>query len=349
MKSELKVCFILMLISLDFMSCAVSDDTSFDIPKDSELANNYLVDTLYIDYEDDKFCITNPCPDRIQTSVSQADVTIVSTGKRPWVCVATGSSDDGRLVINSDTTATLILSDLHLSSRKSSAISFTQKQKYQIELVKGTTNTLSDATIYQDDESDSSNACLYSKGSLTFLGEGTLELKGNYRHAIASSKNVSLEGCHIIVDNVVKNGIHCDKFTLNKGQVDLYLQNNASKGIKTKEELVIKGGSINGDASGGITIEDGDVSYSALLKSDSLLNISDGSITLKHNGEGGRCISADRNMNITGGSLSLECYGDGSKYTNKNDEEDYYTPKCITVDDSIWKRYCCRKVHVYRQ
>ena len=293
-------------------------------------------DTLHVSYHGNSVNIVNPCPDRIQTSVSQSDVTIVSTGKRPWVCVATGSSDDGRLVINNDTTVTLVLADLHLSSQKSSAISFTQKQKVQIELAKGTTNTLSDAAIYQDDETDSSNACLYSKGSLTFAGEGTLELKGNYRHAIASSKNVCVEGCHIIVDDVAKNGIHCDKFTLKKGQVDLYLKKNASKGIKTKEELAIKGGSINGKASSGITIENGDVSYCALLKSDSLLNISDGAITLKHSGEGGRCISADGNMNITGGVLSLECYGDGGKYTNENNEEDYYTPKCITVDDSVF-------------
>lgn len=335
MRIELKVYFILMLISLAFISCAVSDETPFVIPTDPKSADT-IVDTLCINYQEDKVNIANPCPGKIQISMSQADVTIVSTNKYPLVCIATGNCEDGRLVINSDTTVTLILADLHLSSQKASAISFPQKEKARVELRNGTTNTLSDATIYQYEKTDSSNACLYSRGSLTFAGEGTLEITGNYRHAIASSKNINVEDGHIIVNNVVKNGIHCDKFTMKKGLVDLFLQNNASKGIKTKEELNIIGGSINGDASGDITIENGDVSYCAILKSDSLLSISDGSITLKHSGEGGRCISADGNMNVTGGTLSLECYGDGGKYTNENNEEDYYTPKCITVDDSVF-------------
>lgn len=335
MRTDLKVYFILMLISLAFISCDVSDETPFVIPTDPKSADT-TVDTLCINYQEDKVDIANPCPGKIQISMSQADVTVVSTNKYPLVCIATGNCEDGRLVINSDTIVTLVLAGLHLSSQKNSTISFTQKEKVRVELRNGTTNTLSDAIIYQYEKTDSSNACLYSRGSLTFAGEGSLEITGNYRHAIASSKNINVEGGHIIVNNVVKNGIHCDRFTLKKGNVDLYLQNNASKGIKTKEELIINGGSINGDASGGIIIENGNVSYCAILKSDSLLSISDGSITLKHSGEGGRCISADGNMNITGGALSLECYGNGGKYTNENNEEDYYTPKCITVDDSVF-------------
>lgn len=66
------------------------------------------------------------------------------------------------------------------------------------------------------------------------------------------------------------------------------------------------------------------------------MSVSDGTINLKHNGEGGRCISVDGNLYLSGGTLSLDCYGDGGKYTNENDEEDYYTPKGITVDDSLF-------------
>ena len=293
------------------------------------------IDTIKIVYQDDKVDIDGNFDNNLlKATVKGTKVKVVSSGKNLFVCMAEGDCSDGTLVIDADTTCTLILNNLQLTSQKSAAISFSKKQKASIELPQGSINNLSDASSRE--KGDDTKACLYSKGTMTFSGKGSLSVSGNYSHAIASSKNISVEGGHLIIDNVVKNGIHCDKFTLKKGQIDLHLQNDASKGIKAKEELTIKGGNIEGDASGGITIEDGDISYSTLLKSDSCMNVSDGAITLKHSGEGGRCISVDRNMTISGGTLSLECYGDGGQYINEDNEEDYYTPKCITVEDSAF-------------
>ena len=295
------------------------------------------IDTVKVTYHDDHVTISGTYnPQRIKTSVQgNTALRIVSTWKRPFVCIAEGTCSDGSLRIEADTTCTLVLDNLELSSSESSVVCFPKKQKVSIELSKGSNNILSDAASRSKDD-ESVNGCLYSKGTLTFTGKGALTVTGNYRHGIVSSKNVSVEGSHLIINNVLKNGIHCDKFTLKKGQIDLHLQNAASKGIKTKEELIVKGGSIEGDATGGIIIEKGDVSYCALLKSDGIMSVTDGAITLKHRGEGGRCISIDGNLDITGGSMSLECYGDGGKYTNEDGEEDYYTAKCITVDDSVF-------------
>jgi len=293
------------------------------------------VDTITIKYLEDKVLVDGNFDKNIlKVSVKGTKVKVTSSGKRPFVCLAEGESSDGTLVIDADTTCTLTLNNLQLSSQESAAISFTKKQKVNIGLPKGSHSILSDASSRT--KGDEAKACLYGKGTMTFIGKGSLSVSGNYSHAIASSKNISVEGGHLIIENTVKNGIHCDKFTLKKGQIDLHLQNNASKGIKAKEELNIKGGSIEGEASGGITIEDGDLSYCALLKSDSCIMVSDGTITLTHTGDGGRCISVDRNLTITGGTFTLECNGDGGKYINEDDEEDYYTPKCITADDSIF-------------
>jgi hypothetical protein len=295
------------------------------------------IDTIRVVYQNDDVRISDTFrPQHIQTTIRETTrLSIVSKWKRPFVLIAEGTCSEGSLIVEADTTCTLILDNLELSSSKSTPICFLQKQKVNIELPKGSNSILSDAISRNEDE-ESLNGCLYSKGALTFSGKGTLKVTGNYRHGIVSSKSISVDGCHLIVENVVKDGIHCDKFTLKKGQINLNLQNAASKGIKVKEELIVKGGTIGGEASGGITIEEGDVSYCALLKSDGKMSVSDGTIVLKHLGEGGRCISVDKNMDIMGGTLSLECLGDGGKYINKDDEEDYYTPKCITVDDSIF-------------
>jgi hypothetical protein len=296
--------------------------------------NTVAVDTIRVHYDESDVLIDgNYNKNRLQASVTGTTVFVKSSIKKSFVCWVEGECSDGRLTVDADTTCTLVLNNLQLTSSESAAISLPKKQKVNIELPKGSHNTLCDATSRK--ENDGANACLYSKGALTFTGKGTLSVSGKYGHGIASSKNVSIEGCRIVIVDVIKNGIHCDKFTLKKGQVDLHLQSDASKGIKAKEELVIKGGTIEGEATGGITNDNGDLSYCSLLKSDGTMIVSGGSLILKQSGEGGRCISVDKDFTMTGGTMSLECLGDGGQYLNTNNEQDYYTPKCITVDDSV--------------
>lgn len=294
------------------------------------------IDTVKVTYHNNHVTIGGTYnPQRIKTSVQgNAALSIVSTWKRPFVCVAEGKCTDGSLRIEADTTCTLVLDNLELSSSESAVVCFPMKQKVSIELSKGSNNILDDAASRKKDD-ESINGCLYGKGTLTFTGKGALTVTGNFRHGIVSSKNISVEGSHLIINKVIKNGIHCDKFTLKDGQIDLHLQNDASKGIKTKEELVIKSGVIEGEAIGNITNEDGDLSYSSLLKSDGTMTISGGRLTLKQYGDGGRCISVDKDLTMTAGTMNLECHGDGGQYMNADNELDYYTPKCITVDDSV--------------
>ena len=292
------------------------------------------VDTIRIRYQEDTVRISgNYDEDKLCASVKGANVKITTLVKQPFVCAVEGITANGSLVVNADTACTVILNGLQLTSKLSAAISFPKKQKITVELPKGSQNFLTDAP--SRGEEDGTNACLYSKGSLTFTGKGSLTVSGKYGHGIASSKNITIDGSHLIVADVIKNGIHCDKFTLKKGQIELHLQNEASKGIKVKEELIVKGGTIEGDAMGGITNENGDLSYSSLLKSDGTMSISDGTLTLKQYGNGGRCISVDKDLIMTAGIMNLECHGDGGQYMNTNNEQDYYTPKCITVDDSL--------------
>lgn len=299
---------------------------------DTILWNRTVPDTLEVLYEGNGVTVHNPRLDCISVEVNHADVTITSTGKCPLICMATGSSNDGRLVVSSDTTCTLVFSNLNLASQKASAISLPQKHKTKIVLSDGTTNILSDATTYLTDSTDASNGCLYAKGSLTFTGSGTLGITGNNRHAISSGKNISIVDGHLIIYNTMKDGLHCDKLRMDDGIVGLHLATDASKGIKCKEDFTMTGGRIMGDAKGNLVIKDGETSYCSLLKSDGTFLMEGGEITLRHQGNGGRCISVEGNMAMTGGTMSLECRGDGGCYLTADNDSDYYTPKCITVD-----------------
>ena len=306
------------------------------VPADTLSLGTASADTLVIAFHDNHVEVSNPHLEYLEVQTEAANVCVRSNGKMPFICLAKGTCSDGRLVVDADTTCTLVLSDLQLSSQTGSVICLKQKQQAKIVLAEGTTNTLNDAQEYNlSDSTDTSNACIYAKGSLTFMGEGTLNVSGNYRHAIASSKDITTRGGNINVLCTRKDGIRCDKYKQEGGTVRLQLANVATKGIKVKKEFELKQGRIEGEASGDLKIEDGETSYCTLIKSDGLFNMEDGEIQLRHSGKGGRCISVDEQLTMTGGLLDLECLGDGDSYINAANETDYYTPKCVTVDNYL--------------
>ena len=304
-----------------------ADHVAFDIK---------VPDTLVVAYQEDLVTIQNPRLDCFETRVDRGDVEIKTKKKRPFVCLATGYCPDGRLVIDNDTSMTLILKDLRLTSKRGSAVYLRQRQKTVIELPEGSSSTLADAADYHPaDSTDTSNGCLYARGTLSFAGGGSLQVTGNYRHAIFSGKNITIDGGLVQIADAMKDGIHCDKLHIQGGTIGLNISHDGAKGIKCKEELLITGGHVEGTATGNVTIAKGETTYCSLLKSDGSMTIKDGSMALKHYGTGGRCISVDKNMLIAGGTIDMECHGAGGSYLTTTNDSDYYTPKCITVDDSI--------------
>ena len=311
-------------------------NSTANIIADTIFLNKAISDTLFVRFDDNSVRIQNPHLDYIQTQIRNNDVFVSTKEKKPFVCMATGYSSNGRLVIDSDTTFTLRLSDLSLFSTKASAISLTKKQKVRIELAEGTVNTLSDATSYQPDCTDSSNGCLYSRGSLIFADKGTLYVTGNYRHAITSGKNITVKEGRLIINDTKKDGLHCNKFMMEGGRIELHLSDDATKGIKCKEDFVISNGIIDGEAAGNIISENASPSYCSLVKVNGNMTMKHGAIKLRHDGTGGRCISVDGDLIITGGTLELENHGNGGYYLTIEKELDYFTPKCITVNGTTY-------------
>lgn len=193
------------------------------------------------------------------------------------------------------------------------------------------------------------------------LMEGNISVLSAAADGIHSDKYISIEGAHLNIfgqkqdgidasnDIIMLNGLvnitvsetsyKCIKsgnsFIMEDGELHLLVEGNACKGIKTKGMINIKGGTLNAVATGDALIEDGDPSYCSILKCDSSFHMSNGNIYLVSMGQGGKCISGDKNMTITGGALYMETHGDGAQYVNGESLIDYYTPKCIAIDDSI--------------
>lgn len=307
------------------------------ITADTAFYHLSLPDTLFIDFNETSVSYQNPHLDWLSIDIQDTRVKVTSTGKQPFVCKTTGSCNNGRLIIESDTTFTLVLDGLRLASKEGSAIYLTEKQTTIIEINDNSNNYVADAPDYQiDDETDKSNACIYSRGSIVFTGSGLLNVQGNYRHAISSNKNITLKNNgHLSVLNTCKDGIHCDNYYQAGGVLHLQLLNPATKGIKAKESIELIGGLIEGEAVGDLTITDGETTYCSLLKSDGSCVIRDGEINLIHNGDGGRCISVDADLLMTGGHLNLQCHGNGGGYLTALNDSDFYTPKCITANGRV--------------
>jgi len=301
------------------------------VQADSICFNRCIDDTIVVKFHDDEADIVNPRLDIFNVAVDKAYVSITAKGKTPFTCKATGTSSDGRLMVDADTTCTIVLDGLQLASRTGCAISLTQKQKVQIELPAGTTTTLADATEYAD-STDGANGCLYAKGSLLFSGGGELSLTGNSRHGIACSKNITLNDAHITVNDAVKDAIRCDKLHVNGGVLSLVLTHDGSKGVKCKEDVIVRGGHIEGTATGNVVIEGGETTYCTLMKCGGGMKVDGGYVMLSHHGLGGRCLSVDGNLQIKGGTLDLQTHGLGGSYTTATGDTDYFTPKCITAD-----------------
>ena len=320
----------LLLFCKDKTLAVTTDTISL---KNMKQSGESLADTIIVNYHGETVTIINPRLDRFQVFNDGAYVSIISSGRRPFVCVASGQSSDGRLVIDNDTTMTLIIDNLSLSSERTSAVYLRQKHEVRIVMPSGSASELSDAAEYHlADTTDISSACLYSRGSLTFSGGGALMVTGKYRYAIASSKNIKIEGGNVSIAEAVKDGVHCDKLKMVGGALHLNVSNNGAKGVKSKEAITVSGGTIDGVATGNVVIDSEATTYCTLLKSDGSLEISGGVLRLCHYGCGGRCISADGNVSISGGTINLECHGEGGYYSTPNGEIDYFTPKCITVN-----------------
>ena len=178
---------------------------------DSAFYHRSLSDTLMIEFHDEWVDVQNPRLDCYQVETQGTKVSVTATGKIPLKCMVSGVCDNGRLAMECDTISTLILDGLSLTSQEGSAICLKDKQPSEVILNDGTISTLTDAFTYNNEEGDKSNACIYSKGPISFAGQGTLYVQGNYYHAIASSKDITINSGHIHVLGTAKDGIHCDQ------------------------------------------------------------------------------------------------------------------------------------------
>ena len=86
--------------------------------------------------------------------------------------------------------------------------------------------------------------------------------------------------------------------TISGGTLTIVTKGDGDKGLKSKADMSVSGGSLTITQTGGILVEEDDISYSTSLKADGNVNISGGEITIINTAEGGKGISAEGTLTI---------------------------------------------------
>ncbi len=203
-------------------------------------------------------------------TVKDGVITITAAG----VYRLTGTLADGQVVVDTEDSGNvyLILDNASITNSDGSAIVVDKADLALIVLAAGTTNTVTDGSTYAATGDDDPNAAIWSDPDLTILGEGTLNVTGNYNDGIGGSDGV-----------VIVSG------TINVTAKD--------DGIKGKDYLVVKGGIID-VTSGGDSLKSSNEDDATL----GYVSIVDGAVTLKSGDDG---IDAWTAALVSGGTLNV--------------------------------------------
>ncbi len=267
--------------------------------------------------------------------------------------VLKGKSTNGSLLIFSQKKFKLTLDDNFELSNDAGlpAICSQTKKRCFIETVG--TATIKDAemdgnyslsTVYQDaygNEYDAKGA-IFSEGELIFCGNGTLNVEGRCKHAIASDQYVRInEGANVNITGSKKDGIQTNDAVLIYGGklniekvgklCDIHPNLYSSKkmnGIQCeKGYIIIKGGEVNISSRGyGIYANYDDFNKSDIMTEKSFIYIDGGKINIKTTGSNGHGISAKNHIVIKDNAeINIIAKGENAKGIESDSNEDFAT------------------------
>jgi len=123
------------------------------------------------------------------------------------------------------------------------------------------------------------------------------------------------------------------------GKTTITLTGAQSKGLKAQKLISVSKGAMQFNTFGAVVLTASgagfDPSYCTAIKSDSLVVVSGGTITITQTGPGNKGISADQHININGGIIHITNSGNGATYKNVSGITDSYNATCITADGNI--------------
>ncbi len=264
-------------------------DLTFDT---STVDSITVVHTVYVTFSGETATVDlGHAPDVVATT-DGAHVSIVSTNtKSELEFVLQGESSQGSLTYTGSLKCKFYLNGLNLTSDRGAAIDIQCGKRVDLILVSGTDNYLTDAA------GGTQKAALYCKGHLEVEGSGSLTVKGNTRHAIASKEYMQLKKStgSITVTGAVSDAMHVGQYFLMSGG-SLNLTGQGGDGLQVEV----------------ITLSD-DVTPDPDKENNGQMYIKGGTITIEAAANDVKGIKVPGNLTVSGGTFQLLASGNGSK------------------------------------
>jgi len=200
-----------------------------------------------------------------------------------------GTLTNGMIHVYTGEKVRLTLNNAHITNENGPAIFFERSKRSFISTKKDTVNSLTDGTTYSYD----AKATLFSNDTLEFQGSGTLEVTGNFKHAIASDDDILADSGAIIIKSAKTDGFHAnDNITVNNAEIDVAALDD---GMNSEGDILIGGGKL--------TVSAGDDGIHAAT----VLKITAGEINIKKSFEG---LEGKASLHIDGGTLDIHAEDD---------------------------------------
>lgn len=192
--------------------------------------------------------------------IDEQILTITEGGEYSFI----GTLEDGMIYIDTDDDVMLTLNGISITNNDGPAIYAENSSSLYINTVSETTNTLTDGSEYQTDDAGEAigKGTIFSNDDLYFVGDGILNVAGNYKHAIKSDDSIFVESGTLELA-ATKDGINANDTTMidggtititkaeegiegtfvvvNDGNLDITVNDD---GINAATDLQVNGGSI---------------------------------------------------------------------------------------------------------
>ena len=197
-----------------------------------------------------------------------------------------GTLSDGQIIVNTskEEKTYILLDGVDITCKNSSPIQVLSSEETIIGLADNSENKISDGETYDESENNP-DAAIFSKEDLTFIGNGSLEVNGNYDKGIVSKDDLVIESGTISVKSV-------------------------ADGIKGKDSVIIRDGILTIDAGG-----DGIQAYNADEEDKGYISLEDGTIKITAQQDG---VQAETNLLVAGGKIDIST-GGGSQNSSTKD------------------------------
>ena len=294
------------MLALGLAACQ-NDDTDFSAYTGGTMST---ANVIYIFYNGTTATVSGD--ENNYVTVNGADVT-VNTGAASdsLLLVLSGSTSDGSLLIYRERKFGIKLAGVSIHNNDGPAINNQCGKSLYVEVVSGTTNTLTDGTSYTEQTYQQKGA-LFSEGQIYFYGSGTLNVTGNTKNAIACDDYIVVDEATITATSSTGHGIKVnDGFWMNSGTLTVDVTGDGCKGISNDSITVISGGTMAITTSGDCVYdaEAADYSSAACIKSDYQFKMTGGMVTLVSSGDGGKGINCDEDVVFSGGTLTVTTTG----------------------------------------